>query len=111
MPDPWRGWVAQKGWRPFPLQEAAWSAYLAGESGLVHAPTGIGKTYALWGGPILEWLAEQPENKAWPKKVEPLRVLWLTPLRALANDTAQTLRAPVTALNLPWTVELRTGDT
>lgn len=31
---------------PFPFQEAVWSAYARGESGLIHAPTGMGKTYA-----------------------------------------------------------------
>jgi len=41
----------------------------------------------------------------------PLRVLWITPLRALASDTEQALRAPVEALDLPWTIESRTGDT
>ena len=41
----------------------------------------------------------------------PLRVLWLTPLRALAGDTEAALRAPVEDLGLPWTVESRTGDT
>jgi ATP-dependent Lhr-like helicase len=37
-------------------------------------------------------------------------VIWITPLRALANDTARALREPVEALGLPWSVELRTGD-
>ncbi len=107
----WPGWFKKNRWRPFPFQEETWSAYLAGESGLVHAPTGLGKTYAVWGGPVLEWLAENPEQKLWPKKAERLRVLWITPLRALANDTAESLRAPIDDLGIPWTVDLRTGDT
>lgn len=107
----WAGWFQKKQWHPFPFQTETWSAYLAGESGLLHAPTGLGKTYAVWGGPVLEWLAENPDPEAWPKKDEPLRVLWLTPLRALANDTAESLRRPIEDLNLPWSVELRTGDT
>ncbi|HEV2693782.1 MAG TPA: ligase-associated DNA damage response DEXH box helicase [Verrucomicrobiae bacterium] len=107
----WLDWFKQRKWRPFPFQTETWAAYLAGESGLVHAPTGLGKTYAVWGGPILQWLAENQEPGEWPKKPERLRVLWLTPLRALANDTANSLRAPIEDLNLPWTVDLRTGDT
>jgi ATP-dependent Lhr-like helicase len=107
----WAGWFQKKQWRPFPFQKETWSAYWAGESGLVHAPTGLGKTYAVWGGPVSEWLAENPDPASWPKKPEALRVLWLTPLRALANDTAESLRSPVDQLNLPWSVELRTGDT
>ena len=108
MNERWLTWFKRQGWKPFPFQLEAWAAYEAGESGLVHAPTGLGKTYAVWGGPLLEWLAEDNHSQT---KTEPLRVLWLTPLRALANDTAESLRAPLTALGLPWTVGLRTGDT
>jgi ATP-dependent Lhr-like helicase len=111
MLDLWRGWFKKNGWRPLSFQEATWSAYLAGESGLIHAPTGLGKTYAVWGGPILEWLKENPDPKSWPAKPERLRVLWITPLRALANDSAESLRAPLADLKIPWDVGLRTGDT
>ncbi len=105
-------WFAEKGWSPFPFQRETWDAYRRGESGLLHAPTGLGKTLAVWGGPLLEWLAEQPDPSAWPAhKPPPLRVLWITPLRALAADTYDSLREPVAAIGMPWTVELRTGDT
>ena len=50
--------------RPFPFQEEAWRAYLAGESGLIHAATGTGKTYAAWIGPVLEWLRDYPGRAA-----------------------------------------------
>lgn len=107
----WSEWFKKKGWKAFPFQREAWAASLGGESGLVHAPTGLGKTYAVWGGAVLEWLEQNPERAKWPKKTESLRVLWLTPLRALANDTVESLRAPLVDLGLPWSVELRTGDT
>ncbi len=88
------------------------SAYLAGESGLIHAATGTGKTYAAWMGPVLEWLRDYPARRPRRKlEAPPLRVLWVTPLRALAGDTEAALRAPVEDLGLPWTVESRTGDT
>jgi hypothetical protein len=48
----------KNGWSPFPFQKKAWSAYAAGESGLIHAPTGTGKTYAAWAGPLIEWMEE-----------------------------------------------------
>jgi ATP-dependent helicase Lhr and Lhr-like helicase len=105
-----REWFASEGWSPFPFQEEVWGAYLAGESGLVHAATGTGKTYAAWVGPILEWLSDYPAGKQ-RQGAPPLRVLWVTPLRALAADTEDALRAPVEDLGLPWTVETRTGDT
>jgi len=100
-------WFAARGWTPFPFQREVWAAYLAGESGLIHAPTGVGKTYAAWLGPLAEWLADCAAGETAP----PLRVLWVTPLRALAADTANALAAPLADLGLPWTLETRTGDT
>ena len=102
-------WFTSRGWTPFPFQRDAWAAYLAGRDGLVHASTGTGKTYAAWFGPLLEWLAENP---TWAKKpAPPLRVLWITPLRALAADTVGALETAVAGLGLPWTVQTRTSDT
>jgi ATP-dependent helicase Lhr and Lhr-like helicase len=113
-----REWFASEGWQPFPFQEEVWRAYLAGESGLIHAATGTGKTYAAWMGPILEWIAAYPTSlprlpASPPRRTNsaPLTVLWITPLRALAADTEAALRAPIEDLGLPWTVESRTGDT
>ncbi|MCB0196819.1 MAG: ligase-associated DNA damage response DEXH box helicase [Anaerolineae bacterium] len=105
-------WFNQRGWTPFPFQHDVWQAYSRGQSGLIHAATGTGKTYAAWFGPIIEWLAEHP-NPVNRLELDPppLRVLWITPLRALAADTEQSLRAPIIDLNLPWTVARRTGDT
>jgi len=104
-----REWFARHGWEPFAFQAEVWRAYLEGESGLIHAATGTGKTYAAWVGPILEWLRDYPAAPRRP--AAPLTVLWVTPLRALAGDTEAALRAPVEDLDIPWTVESRTGDT
>jgi ATP-dependent Lhr-like helicase len=106
-----REWFQRHGWAPFPFQEEVWRAYLAGESGLIHAATGTGKTYAAWLGPVLEWLRDYPPGPRRKVEAPPLRVLWITPLRALAADTEAALRAPIEDLGLPWTVESRTGDT
>jgi ATP-dependent Lhr-like helicase len=105
-----REWFAVEGWEAFPFQEEVWRGYLKGESGLVHAATGTGKTYAAWMGPILEWLTNYGSRRPHGPSA-PLSVLWITPLRALAADTEAALRAPVEDLGLPWTVESRTGDT
>ena len=99
-------WFARRGWAPFPFQREAWAAYRAGESGLVHASTGTGKTYAAYLGPVLEALDEPPA--AHPP---PLRLLWITPLRALSGDTALSLETPLGPLGLNWDVGTRTGDT
>lgn len=105
-------WFKKKRWTPFAYQYEAWSAYLDGFGGLVNAPTGMGKTYAVWMGPLSEWLLTNPDPSTWnPKQPAPATVLWITPLRALSNDTASALRAPLQALGIPWSLELRTGDT
>lgn len=101
-------WFAQNRWTPFPHQLETWAAFHAGKSGLVHAPTGVGKTYSVWIPALQEWLRENPPTS---KQAPPIQMLWITPLRALANDTASSMLKPVRNLNLPWTVELRTGDT
>jgi ATP-dependent helicase Lhr and Lhr-like helicase len=103
---PARAWFAERGWSPFAFQEEVWGAYLDGEGGLVHAATGTGKTYAAWLGPLLEALAAGEAGSAAP----PLRVLWITPLRALAADTEAALRQGIEGLGLGWTLESRTGD-
>jgi ATP-dependent Lhr-like helicase len=94
-------WFADRGWDPMPFQRETWSAFAAGRSGLLHAPTGLGKTLAAWLGPVME---------AWDGPDE-LRVLWLTPLRALAADTVRSLEEPLAGLGRKWTVAARTGDT
>jgi ATP-dependent helicase Lhr and Lhr-like helicase len=108
---PAESWFRSRGWEPFPFQRDVWRAYLGGDSGLIHAATGTGKTYAAWLGPVLEWLGERARGEVSPKQAPPLRILWITPLRALAADTEEALRLPLTDLALPWTLESRTGDT
>ncbi|MGN6727095.1 MAG: DEAD/DEAH box helicase, partial [Tepidisphaeraceae bacterium] len=106
------GWFQANGWQEFEFQRATWDAYLAGKSGLVHAPTGSGKTLAVFGGPVLERLRE-PRAMAGLKlkrnETEPFRLIWITPMRALASDTTHALQNVVKALGLNWSVELRTS--
>jgi len=99
-------WVAARGWTPFPFQRAVWRAVRAGESGLLHATTGAGKTYAVWLGA----LAALQSRKA-PRGAPPLTVLWLTPMRALAADTLAALKAAADGIAPAWTLDARTGDT
>ena len=99
-------WFARRGWTPFPFQREVWAAYAAGESGLIHAPTGTGKTLAAFLGPAAEAVAECATRKN-----TPLRVVWVTPLRALAADTVHSLQEACDGIDLEWTVEARTADT
>ncbi len=102
---PARAWFAAQGWSPFPFQEAVWTAFAAGESGLVHAPTGMGKTYAAALGPMVLGLQGSVDEAA------PLQLVWITPLRALAADTGLALERAAKALQPHWTIDVRTGDT
>ena len=103
-------WFEEQGWSPFAYQREVWAAYRRGESGLLHAPTGTGKTYAVWFAVLLEWMARV--GQPWAEAETPsLQVLWVTPLRALSSDTVRALRRAVDELDLPWRVEGRTGDT
>ncbi len=105
-------WFRRKRWQPFEFQQEAWAAFAEGADGLVNAPTGMGKTYSVWLGPVSQWLADNPDKMQWNlKDPAPTQVLWITPLRALANDTLSALRAPIEGLGMPWTLEKRTGDT
>ena len=107
-----REWFRLHDWSPFPFQEEVWRAYLAGESGLIHAATGTGKTYAAWIGPVLEWLRDYP-GRAAPEGRRRRRSASSGSRRCARSpaDTEAALRAPDRDLGLPWTVESRTGDT
>ncbi|MFW5653849.1 MAG: DEAD/DEAH box helicase, partial [Planctomycetota bacterium] len=71
-------WFASRGWTPFAFQREVWQAIMRGESGLLHAPTGTGKTYALWMGLLLEMMASGTLKPGTQRL--PLSVLWITPL-------------------------------
>lgn len=98
-------WLQAQGWQPLPLQRRCWRAIAAGCSGLLHAGTGAGKTYAVWLGLLARHAA------ASPPAAHGLRLLWITPLRALAADTAAALQAPLATLAPGWRLGVRTGDT
>lgn len=100
-------WFVRRGWTIFPFQRDVWQAVLAGRSGLLHATTGAGKTYAAWFAAMLRG-AQQDERA---RRRRGLRVLWITPMRALAADTLRSLQAAADDLQPAWTIAARTGDT
>ncbi|WNG55208.1 ligase-associated DNA damage response DEXH box helicase [Archangium gephyra] len=95
-------WFREQGWEPFPFQLEAWEAYAHGRSGLIHVPTGAGKTYAAYIGPLAEVARHRQKG---------LQILYVTPLRAVSRDIELALNAPLSALDTDITVESRTGDT
>ena len=100
-------WLAERHGPAFPFQSEAWAAIAAGRSGLLHATTGSGKTFAVWLGVLQALMDAEPPQKT----ALPLSVIWLTPMRALASDTARALREPLADLTPSWTLGIRTGDT
>jgi len=98
-------WLSSRGWTAFPFQRAVWKAALKGESGLLHANTGAGKTFAVWFAALQRAGLETGKAKAG------LRVLWITPMRALAADTQRALEDSGAELLPEWRIGARTGDT
>jgi ATP-dependent Lhr-like helicase len=101
-----QAWFKAKNWRPFDFQLQCWEAVAIGKSGLLNAPTGFGKTYALF-LPLLESLSRQPEQARTPG----LKMLWITPLRALTTDLALAMQDAAAGFGLSLRIETKTGDT
>ena len=102
-------WFTSKDWAVFPFQEEVWDAFLSGKNGLLNAPTGSGKTFALWLPNLIKWINEHPEDYK-DLSDNGLKVLWVTPLRALAKDIQAALQQSVNELGIPWEVGRRTSD-
>jgi ATP-dependent Lhr-like helicase len=102
-------WFSSKEWEVFPFQKEVWKAFVEGNNGLLNAPTGSGKTFALWMPTLIKWINEHPDDY---QKLENngLQLLWITPLRALAKDIQSALQTSLNELGIPWEVGRRTGD-
>lgn len=98
-------WFSARGWKVAPFQSKVWRHYLDGKSGMLISPTGSGKTLAVLGGPLIEALDEAVHEKK-----NSIKLLWITPLRALASDTTKAIRHLVDDLGLDWAIVQRTGD-
>ena len=103
LPKIFQNWFASKGWQPRPHQLEMLELGLHGQSALLISPTGGGKTLAGF-LPTLVELAE-------PHQTQGIHTLYISPLKALAVDIARNLEAPVAEMQLPITIETRTGDT
>ncbi len=103
-------WLASRGIAPFPFQRETWEHIVAGRSGLLHATTGAGKTYAAWLGALRLTLERARARDAKPPATRKLHVLWITPMRALAADTRRALADAAAGIGLDWEVAMRTGD-
>jgi ATP-dependent Lhr-like helicase len=102
--DPVRRWFEASFEGPTPAQTGGWEAIAAGDNALICAPTGSGKTLAafLWG---IDRLAREPARG------EGVRLVYISPLKALSYDIERNLRAPLRGIGADISVGLRTGDT
>ncbi|WP_184546972.1 ligase-associated DNA damage response DEXH box helicase [Mucilaginibacter sp. FT3.2] len=105
-----RQWYKQKNWQQFPFQQEMEATYLAGYSGLLNAPTGSGKTYALFLPFLADFINKYPDTYT-TQKNNGLLMLWITPLRALTNDIRKAMQEACDEMGLPWRIATRTGDT
>ncbi|MBL7728789.1 MAG: DEAD/DEAH box helicase, partial [Dinghuibacter sp.] len=87
-------WLSEAGCKPFAFQEAAWQHLVNGESGLVNAPTGYGKTYSIFLGSIIRFINAHPRSYK-TKANNGLQLLWISPLRALAKDIGRAMEAAI----------------
>lgn len=104
-------WLDGRGFAPWSFQDRTWAAYAEGQSGLVHVPTGSGKTWAAWFGPLAEML----DDAAAGDPMESVRVLHVSPLRAVGRDVRLALEEPIvgvrTEIDPAIDVGVRSGDT
>ena len=102
-------WFQEQQWKPFKFQKDTWKAFLQGKNGLLNAPTGSGKTYALWFPIVLNYIKKNPDYKTKHKKG--LKAIWITPLRALSQEIKQSAERVTSDLGTQMTVGIRSGDT
>ena len=97
-----RAWFEREFTAPTPAQAKGWPAIATGDHVLIQAPTGSGKTLAAFLYAI---------DKLTPKPGAGLRVLYVSPLKALNYDVERNLRGPLAGLRSQLKVAVRTGDT
>src|SRR5919112_2378196 len=100
--DATRGWFERTFDAPTPAQDKGWPVIASGANTLIQAPTGSGKTLAAFLYAI-DRLTQTPG--------EGLRVLYVSPLKALNYDIERNLRGPLAGLQSDLRVAVRTGDT
>ena len=103
-------WLAGKGHQPFLFQQQAWQHIALGKSGLINAPTGCGKTFAVFIGAVINFINQHPKDYTTQKK-NGLQLIWITPLRALAKDIGRAMEEVIEEVGLQWKVGIRNGDT
>ncbi len=107
LPPAFMAWFAGRGWAPHGHQLQMLAAAEAGQSALLIAPTGGGKTLAGFLPSLVELTQLGSTSGSW----RGLHTLYISPLKALAVDIHRNLQQPIAEMGLPFTAESRTGDT
>lgn len=97
-------WLKSRNWSLFPFQRQSIQAWKEGFNGLVLAPTGSGKTFSLLIPAVLYSGVEPDELPPGPF------LIWVTPIKALTREIAQSMMQLLEGLELPWEAAIRTGD-
>lgn len=103
-----KAWFKSQKWVPFPFQIETWEAFLLGYCGVVNAPTGSGKTYALYLGALLSYINKEESTEV---NTSGPYIIWVTPIRALAKEIKISADKANKGLGLNWQVAIRSGDT
>jgi ATP-dependent Lhr-like helicase len=109
LPPPFAQWFASRGWAPRAHQLELIKRGQAGQSALLIAPTGAGKTLAGFLPSLIELAPIAEEGGI--RRPHKLHTLYISPLKALTTDVARNLETPVREMKLNVRVETRTGDT
>lgn len=104
-------WFYNQGWEPHDFQKKCWNEIGANRSGILNAPTGYGKTFAIWFGVIQHYYSDAYQAKLEKQRKRGLHALWITPLRALSKEIHRVTEGVSLDLDLDYQIELRTGDT
>jgi ATP-dependent Lhr-like helicase len=111
LPQKFEDWFAERGWRPRAHQLELLQRAQNGRSTLLIAPTGAGKTLAGFLPSLVDLYREDGLRRKPGMAFFGPHTLYISPLKALAVDIARNLEAPIREMDLPVTVETRTGDT
>jgi ATP-dependent Lhr-like helicase len=106
LPPPFLDWFNRRGWQPRAHQLGLLANVARRRSTLLIAPTGAGKTLAGFLPSLVALM-----DRARPESGNFIHTLYVSPLKALTSDIARNLMAPLSEMDLPITVETRTGDT
>ncbi len=112
LPQPFAQWFTARGWSPRAHQLALIEHAARGQSVLLVAPTGGGKTLAGFLPSLIDLTVSHDGTPRHARtRIQALHTIYISPLKALAVDVARNLEIPVAEMGLPVKVETRTGDT